>query len=317
MLTVLLFLAGLLLVWKGADYLIEGAAGLAHRFGVRTFIIGLTVVSFGTSAPELVVNLFAAARGAGSLAFGNVLGSNVANLLLVLGLAAILGTVRADKTTLRWELPATALATALVAAMIYIPPGRPHILSRLDGALLILLFLAFLYYTYRISKGGPTPPSRLSTMRPLRSTLFVIGGSIGLGLGGHWLVTGGLDLADRLNITEGFVGFFFIAVGTSLPEIAATISAARKQHLELALGNIIGSNLFNLLFVLGITGVVLPLEADGDTGLQLASATLAPLLVLLILLPKRRLRLPAGILLILAYAAWLLWLLLQGPTIAP
>ncbi len=309
MLTVVLFLVGLVLVWKGADFLVDGSAGLARRFGVRTLIIGLTVVSFGTSAPELLVNLFAAARGATGLALGNVFGSNVANLLLILGLAAILGPVRAHPSMTRWELPGTLIATVLVAAMIYLPLGTGAELGRIDAVILLILFAGFLYYVYHLSKQGIQPPVMVTAMTPMRGILLVIIGIIGLGLGAHWLVTNGLILAEHLGLTQGFIGFFFIAVGTSLPEIAATVSAAKKDHLELAIGNIVGSNLFNLLFVLGATALVLPLQPDGDTPLQLASAALAPLLVFLFMAPKNRLSRSIGIVLVVLYAAWIVWLL--------
>jgi cation:H+ antiporter len=308
MLTTLLFFAGLILVWKGADFLIDGSAGLAHRLGVRTFIIGLTIVSFGTSAPELVVNIIAAYRGSSGLAFGNVLGSNVANLLLVLGIAAILGTIRTQTTTIRWELPATALLTLLIIAMIYIPLLGPGELGRIEALLLLLLFAGFLYYVYHISRAGPRPPARLSAMTKKRGILFILLGTAGLGLGAHWLVSSGIHIADRLGLSEGYVGFFFIAVGTSLPEIVATVQAARKKYLELAIGNIIGSNIFNLLFVLGVTGLILPLQAEPDTPYHLAAAAIAPLIVLAFLIPRNRIARPAGITFLILYTAWIVWL---------
>lgn len=308
MLTILLFLLGLLLVWKGADFLIEGSGGLARRFGVRTFIVGLTVVSFGTSAPELVVNILAATRGASGLAIGNVLGSNVANTLLILGAAALMGTVHAQQSTLRWELPATTAATLLVAAMIYLPHSTGVTLSRLDALVLLVLFAGFLAYVYRLAKAGVRPPPVVSAMHPGRSIILILLGAVGLGVGAHWLVDNGLQIAARFGLTEGFIGFFLIALGTSMPELAATIAAARKKQVDIALGNIIGSNLFNLLFVLGVTGLIAPLSADTDTPLQLTSAALAPLLVLLMFLPKKSLGTAAGVLLVALYAAWIIWL---------
>ncbi len=306
--TIVLFLLGLVFVWKGADFLIDGSGGLARRFGVRAFIVGLTVVSFGTSAPELIVNLFAATRGASGLAIGNVLGSNVANLLLILGAAALMGTVHAQRSTLRWELPATIAATLLVATMIYLPLRPGTALTRLDAAILLILFAAFLVYVYRLAKAGVRPPPILSAMHPGRSIVLILLGAIGLGVGAHWLVENGLQIAAQFGLTEGFVGFFLIALGTSMPELAATIAAVRKDHGDIALGNIIGSNLFNLLFVLGVTGLVIPLPAASDTPLQLASATAAPLLVLLLFLPKKQLGRAAGITLVLGYVAWIIWL---------
>lgn len=308
MLSFLLFLLGLLLVWKGADFLIEGSGGLARRFGVRAFIVGLTVVSFGTSAPELVVNVLAATRGASGLAIGNVLGSNVANTLLILGAAALMGTVHAQQSTLRWELPATAAATLLVAAMIYLPHNAGAVLSRLDALVLLVLFAGFLAYVYRLAKAGVRPPPVMSAMHPGRSIVLILLGAVGLGVGAHWLVDNGLAIAARFGLTEGFIGFFLIALGTSMPELAATIAAARKKQADIALGNIIGSNLFNLLFVLGVTGFITPLAAATDTPLQLASAALAPLLVLAMFLPKKSLGTAAGVLLVVLYIAWILWL---------
>lgn len=308
MLSALLFLLGLLFVWKGADFLVDGSAALARRFGVRTFIVGLTIVSFGTSAPELVVNILAAARGASGLAIGNALGSNVANLMLILGAAAIFGIVRAHKSTLRLELPATILATLIVAAMIYLPLGPGATLSRIDASLLLLLFLAFLLYVYRLAQTGFRPPPVPTAMHPGRSTLLILLGTTLLAVGAHWLVDNGLQLAARFGLTEGYIGFFLIALGTSIPELSATITAVRKGQSDIALGNIVGSNLFNLLFVLGVTALVRPLTADTDTPLQLAAATLAPLLVLLLLIPKKHLSPAAGILLVTGYLAWIIWL---------
>ncbi len=258
-----LFLGFIVLI-KGADLLVDGASSIAKRFGITEIVIGLTVVSFGTSSPELFVNMLAVARGSTELALGNIIGSNISNTLLVLGAAAIVLPLAIKRNTVRREIPLALLASLAVLFLAndsLIDGASGSVLTRVDGLMLLLLFSVFLYYTYGIAKvKGKKMDSPDIKRRVLpKALLMVISGMAGLAVGGHWIVSSATDLALVFGLSESVIGLTILAIGTSVPELATSVVAAWRGNADIAVGNAVGSNIFNLLFVLAITSLVSPI----------------------------------------------------------
>lgn len=257
--------AGLLLLYYGAEYLVTGSSRLALSFGIRPLVIGLTVVAFATSMPELMVSLFAAVKGSSSIAAGNIIGSNIANVGLILGAAALASPLVVARTTLTREVPMMVAASLITYLMAW--DGR---LGFIDGLLLFLSLIAFLAYcivTARQPIGGladdivAEATAEVTTHRG-RNVMLVLLGIIGLGVGAELMVRGAVMIATRLGVSELVIGLSIVALGTSLPELAASMMSAAKGEMEMSVGNVIGSNIFNVLFVLGICPMIRPLEIE-------------------------------------------------------
>ena len=305
-----IFALGIGFLVYGAYLLVDGGSKVAAVLGVPPVVVGLTVVAFGTSAPELFVSLVGALRGNTGLVLGNVIGSNVANLGMILAVAAILRPVIVEKGLARQEVPLLLGATALFTWLAW--DGE---LNRWDSLLLVAGFIAFMTFTLRSGDRGAvvaTPPEGLETPPPgrkLRQLMtgmgLVVLGIIGLAGGGQLIVTSALDLAARFAVSETLIGLTLVAVGTSLPELATTIIAARKNQDDLALGNIIGSNLFNILAVAGPVGLIQPLAEEGGQGrMQLLSMCLVTVLVfVMIVMRGGKIDRSRGWLLLVVYAA--------------
>lgn len=279
---ILLLIAGFILLIRGADYLVKGAASLARRLGVRAFIVGLTVVAFGTSAPELVVNLLSVISGSTGLALGNVFGSNLANILLILGLTAILSPVVMHQGTVWKELPFLLLASGLCVILgsdMYLDGALSNVLSRIDGLVLLSFFIIFIYYTHGVSKVKTEETQQIEVYDKRKTAWYMIFGLVGLALGGKFIVDSAVFIAGTFGVSEHVIGATVVAVGTSLPELATTVVAATKKHTDIAVGNIVGSNLFNILLVLGTTSVVAPL-AYNHAAIQDALIVLGVTLIL-------------------------------------
>lgn len=308
------FVVGLVLLVRGADWFVDAASGVARRFGVSPFFIGLTVVAFGTSAPELVVNLTSALSGNGDLALGNILGSNISNTLLVLGLAAIIQPLAVARATAWKEIPLNVLVAVLLLAMSAdaLLGGGASLLSRADGTILLLCFVAFMAYSIALRSvddeaEAPIPSVRGSVWR---TVFFIAAGLIGLVVGGMWVVDGAVAIARGLGVGEAIIGLTIIAVGTSLPELVTSVVAAYKRSTGIAVGNIIGSNIFNILFVLGLTSVLAPLPVSRDLqNDMLIMATTAVLLVVAVFAGKRYvLDRKSGFVLLTLYGAYMVFL---------
>ena len=252
---------GSLLLYLGAEWLVRGAAGLARAFGVSPLVVGLTVVSYGTSAPELVVSVVAASQGKGPIALGNVVGSNIANIGLILGVTALIAPPRVEGTLIRRELPLMALATFAVPLSLV-----NGVIGRVEAAVFFFAALAFTFATLRWTKQGPTHQDSAieDDAPPTRSKLGLAAlAVVGLGIllaGGKLFVTGAVGLALRIGMSEHVVGLTVVAVGTSLPELAASLVAALRGHSEIAVGNVVGSNIFNLLLILGAAALLSPIH---------------------------------------------------------
>jgi cation:H+ antiporter len=260
-LTYILFFVGFAALIKGAGFLVDGASSLARRLGVSTLVIGLTIVAFGTSAPELIVNIFASIQGNTDIAIGNILGSNIANILLILGISAAIYPLAVKRGTVWKEIPLAFLAVIVLAFMandVLIDKSSSSALTRIDGLILISFFIIFLYYVFGISKAEPSDMVEIKprTRSLLSSCLMIGGGLIGLTVGGKWIVDGAIVIAANLGMSEALIGLTVVAVGTSLPELATSAVAAYKKDVDIAVGNIVGSNIFNIFWVLGASAVI-------------------------------------------------------------
>ncbi len=251
---VVCILGGFLLLVKGADWFVSGASGLAHRLGIPPLVIGLTIVAFGTSAPELAVSVTAALRGANEIAVGNVIGSNLFNLLVVAGASAVLCPLCADRTLLRRDLPCSIFAALLLTGMLMLDAD----ITRPEAILLLLLFACMLTWQLRSSKAAPETGAEEHRSGWVLAAVIVVG--IGcIVAGGEFAVRGATGLARVFGWSESLIGLTIVAVGTSLPELVTSIVAARRGENEIAMGNVVGSNLFNILCILGVSAVLHPI----------------------------------------------------------
>lgn len=291
---IFLIIAGFALLIGGADLLVRGASSLAIRMQVPEIVIGLTVVAFGTSTPELVVNLVSALKGSTGIAFGNVIGSNIFNILGILGISALIWPLDVKKATTWNEIP-FALLTSFVLLILandnWFLSGAQNLLTRGDGLILLGFFAIFLVYTHKLSKQGSDSESS-SKLYPLLPSLgFIIAGLAGLVIGGNMVVGSAVKLARLIGLSEAVIGLTIVAIGTSLPELSTSIVAALKKKPDIAVGNVIGSNIFNLLFIMGITTQIdsLPYEAALNPGQYLMIG--ATILLFIMMFNPRRHRL--------------------------
>jgi cation:H+ antiporter len=270
-----MLLIGLLLLYKGGDFLVDGATSLAKKMGISTLVIGLTVVAFGTSMPELIVNVYAALSSNSGVTFGNVLGSNIANLLLILGASALLVPLYVQKSTAWKEIPLSFLAALTLAIMsndVFLSGESQNLLSRGDGLMLLIFFSLFLYYVRDMIKETKKEPN---TPEAHNHSTFAISGMIGIGLamlffGGKFTVDSAVNIARSMGISELLISTTIIAVGTSLPEIITSVIAAFKKEADLAVGNIVGSNIFNIFFIMGLSAVIAPLNVPIGVNMDFA-----------------------------------------------
>lgn len=284
---ILLLIAGFVLLIKGADWLVGGSSSIAKRFGISDLVIGLTVVAFGTSTPELVVNVFASLQGNTEIAIGNIVGSNIANILLILGAASLLAPLTVQRSTVLKELPFSLLAvvTLLVMANDALIDGYASSeISRGDGLVFIGFFIIFLYYTFGIRNGSgeANEDEDLPTHTVWMSLLLLLGGLIGLVGGGKLAVDAAVSLATSLGVSQSLVGLTVVAVGTSLPEMAASMVAAYRGKADIAVGNIVGSNIFNVFWILGISAIIKPLTFTPAMNADLIVVVLATVLLFFI-----------------------------------
>ncbi|MFH0857384.1 MAG: calcium/sodium antiporter [Candidatus Magasanikbacteria bacterium] len=277
----LIIFAGLAVLIVGAEMLVRGSASMAKKLGVSSIVIGLTVVAFGTSAPELFVNLFSAYKGTTDLAIGNIIGSNMANILLILGVGATMTAIKVKAGTTYKEIPFALLAMILVAVFgndLFLDGNSSNILSRTDGLALMGFFIIFLYYTYGLSKASGDD-QKVELYPWATSLLMVIGGLVALILGGKLIVENAIILATIAGMSEALIGLTIVAVGTSLPELATTIVALRKGQNDIAIGNVVGSNIFNVFWILGVTAIIKPLPFDTAANIDVLFTTIITLLL--------------------------------------
>lgn len=302
---ILLIVLGVAMVLLGADRLTEGAAALARRMNVPEIIIGLTIVAAGTSAPELFVSLVSALKGTPDMAMGNVVGSNTMNCMLIVGCAAMVAPMTISRSTVQKDIPFSVGASVLLMIL-----AINAYLGRFDGIILLLGFAAFMYYTLlQAKKGQVEQQETVKQVNPWLSAFFVVLGLAMLVVGSNVFVDAASDVAYSLGLSEGVVGLTIVAGGTSLPELATSVVAARKGQSAIAIGNVIGSNVFNILFILGLTATISPMQIQGitlvDMGMMLGSVSLVWLFSYTRFTVERW----EGALLVGGYLVYLCWLL--------
>lgn len=307
MLVYVLFVAGLALLWKGADALVDGGVGLARRLGVSSFVVALTLVSFGTSVPELAVSLFAAARGETTLALANVLGSNVANVLLILGVGAVVAPISVRRDTVRLEIPFSAAAALIVAFLAndaFGGLGGASGIGRVDAVVLLALLGLFLWYASQLGDPHGDPLEDVKTRSTTVSVLLMVAGLGGLVLGATWIVDGAIAMSTAFGINDTVVGAGIVAVGTSLPELATTVAAARGGRSDVAVGNVVGSNVFNLCLILPGAALVTPIPLAPTTNLDVGAVVLSSAAILVLLRRRETFERRHGVALLLGYVAY-------------
>ena len=309
---ILLLLGGLVLILIGANGLTDGAASTAKRFKIPSIVIGLTVVAFGTSAPELTVSISSALKGSSDIAIGNVVGSNIFNTLMIVGCTALFAPIMITRNTLRKEIPLCILSSIVLlicANDVLLDKSAENVLSVTDGLLLLCFFIIFLGYTFAIAFGERHETSEDEEIRVLpvwKSVLFILGGLVGLVLGGQLFVEGATGIARSLGVSESIIGLTLVAGGTSLPELATSIVAALKKNPEIAIGNVIGSNLFNIFFVLGCSASIVPMKMGDITNFDLITLVASGVLLWLfgLFFAKRTITRIEGSIMILCYVAY-------------
>ena len=260
--TYILLILGFVFLIKGADFLVEGSSSLARRIGISDIVIGLTIVSLGTSAPELLVNIIASVKGNADIGMGNIIGSNISNIFLILGISALIYPLRVKRNTTWKEIPMNILAGVVLLFMvndIFIDKADASILSRIDGLILMAFFVIFMSYTIGLAKAHKEKHKTDGKHSVLKALLMTGAGIVGLAYGGQWVVNGAIVIAKSFGLSEALIGLTIVAVGTSLPELATSAVAAYKHKTDIAIGNIVGSNLFNIFWVLGLSAVIKPM----------------------------------------------------------
>lgn len=317
MIDALLLVGGLLLILWGANALTDGAASVAKRFHISNLVIGLTIVAFGTSAPEFVISFLSSFNGSAGLAIGNVVGSNIFNCLMIVGVTAIVAPIPVGKGTLAKEIPLCVLSSIvlfLCANDILLDGGAANIISRSDGLMLICFFAIFVGYTFAIAKNGAgEEEGEIKSFPVWKSVLFILLGLGSLIGGGQLFVNGASGIARSLGVSESIIGLTLVAGGTSLPELATSVSAALKKNPGIAIGNVIGSNLFNAFAVLGASATISDLPLGGITNFDFATLIMACVLLWIagFFMGKRIITRPEGIFLVACYVAYTTYLIMQ------
>ena len=283
LLEIFLLIIGFALLIKGADFFVDGASALAARMAVSQIVIGLTIVSFGTSTPELVINLFAAFSGKTDISLGNIIGSNIVNILLILGIAGLIRPLQTHKNTVWREIPFALLAVIVLMVMCndMFFDSTNNLISRSDALLLLLFFTLFITYSFAISKVESRDKPDIKELSKNKIAVYLILGITGLIFGGQLAVNNAVKLASAWGFSDKLIGLTIIAIGTSLPELVTSAVAAYKNKSDIAIGNIIGSNIFNIFFILGLTALINPLPFNSVMNFDIGILLIASILLFL------------------------------------
>ncbi len=320
MTTYLLLILGFVLLIKGADFLVDGSSAIARRLKVSDLLIGLTIVAFGTSTPELFVNLIASVKGTSAIAIGNIVGSNIFNILLILGISSIIFPLVVTKGTVWKEIPLTFVAAALLGIMALKPAivrGGISGISRIEGLILLAFFGLFTYYVLKMARqtdNTDSTPAGEPQRTVTKSLLFIFGGFVTLFVGAKLVVDAAVNLAQSFGVSESLIGLTIVAVGTSLPELATSVVAAAKKNCDIAVGNVVGSNIFNIFFILGISSCIHPMQFQPGNYVDIGVAALASLLLFVFMFTGRKGSLDRweGVLFVGSYVIYIAYLIIQG-----
>jgi cation:H+ antiporter len=313
--TILILVLGLVLLYFGAEGLVRGSSSLALRLGVGPLLVGLTVVAFGTSTPELVVSLKAAYLGQGDISVGNVVGSNICNIGLILGFCALIIPIKVASQIVRVDTPIMIGVTALAMALLY-----DGALTRFEGIILFILLLVYVLFSIRLARKQVSDPLagefseeiKISKWGTWEDIAFIVGGLVMLVFGARFLVEAAIDIAKAFGLSEAVIGLTIVAVGTSLPEFATSLVAALKKEADIAVGNIVGSNIFNILGILGISSAVTPLSSAGITAIDLGVMMLFALVLWIFSRTGHLLTRFEGFLMLAGYSGYVAWLVARA-----
>ena len=303
---VILLVVGFVMLIKGADWFVDGAAGIAARFGIPQLVIGLTIVAMGTSAPEAAVSITAATSGNAGITIGNVIGSNILNVLLILGITAAITSVAVQHSTVKWEMPFMHVITIVLAVLGF--TGGEIVLW--EGIVLWALFLVFLGYLFRMAKNGRQEEDEEELLPLWKQLLMLVVGIVAIVFGSDLTVDNATIIAEALGMDDRLIGLTIVAFGTSLPELVTSVTAARKGKADIAIGNIVGSNVFNILFVVGTTALITPVAFKAGFLIDSAVALIAGLILWFGVMKEHKLKRPVGIVMLVAYALYFVYLLL-------
>ncbi len=306
---VVLLVMGFVMLIKGADWFVEGASKIADRFGIPQLVIGLTIVAMGTSAPEAAVSIASALKGSAEITIGNVLGSNILNVLIILGLTAVVRAIAVQKSTIKYEIPFTVFVTVLLG-VLGLADGT---ISRLEGIILWAFFILYLLYLFKMAKDGQQEAEETQKEEkrdPMWKLVFlVIIGVVLIVFGSDVSVDAATALAKIFGMSERLIGLTIVALGTSLPELVTSVTAAIKGKADIAVGNIVGSNVFNILFVVGTTALITPVAYSANFMVDTITAVVAMVLLFVCVLPKKKLGRPAGIIMLAGYVVYFIYLI--------
>lgn len=317
MLTYILFFIGFIILIKGADLLVNGASSIARKLKVSDLVIGLTIVAFGTSTPELFVNVSASLQDSAEIAIGNIIGSNIANILLILGVSAIIYPLAVQSTTVWKEIPFSLLAALILGILAndyLIDQKENSALTRSDGLILIGFFIIFLYYVFSIAKKSENKINPdFKQLSNFRSVAYIILGLTGLVLGGTWIINGAVEIAGQFGVSEYLIGLTVVAVGTSLPELATSAVAAYKKNTDIAIGNVVGSNIFNIFWILGLSALIkpLPFQPSGNTDIAMTVFSSILLFAFLFVGKKHLLEKWQGVLFLVLYVGYTVFIIMR------
>ena len=303
----ILLVVGFAMLIKGADIFVEGAAGIAAKFGIPQLVIGLTIVAMGTSAPEAAVSITAAFKGTADITIGNVVGSNIMNVLVILGVTAVIVAVAVQQSTVRYEIP----FVILVSVVLLVMGAMDGTIGHLDGVILWLLFIVYLIYLFLMAKHGKEEEEAPEDAPVWKLLLFVVIGVALIVIGADVSVDAASEIARVIGLSERFIGLTIVALGTSLPELCTSVVAATKGKADLAIGNIVGSNIFNILFVVGTTALIIPVPFNPAFIIDSAVAIGAAVLLWVCVLKNKKLTRPGGIIMLAAYAGYFAYLMVK------
>jgi len=312
----LVLIIGFIFLIKGAGFFVDGSSSIAKKFKVPPILIGLTIVAFGTSAPESAVSINAALKGSNEIALGNVIGSNLFNFLLVIGISSVINPMKVKKGTILKEFPFTVLSSLvlfILCADIALQGAGINILSRADGLILLSLFSIFLYYLVEmaiLSREDYNEETKDISLG--KSIIISLGGVLGIILGSEWVVSASSSIALKLGMSQNLVGLTIVAVGTSLPELVTSITAAFKNESDIAMGNVIGSNIFNLLFILGISSAIRPIPINSIIFVDMIYLLIVTIITYTFAITKRAVYRGEGILLSLSYIVYMVFIIIRN-----